>query len=58
MGFHETRGMHGEGLYHLTLTGTPSQNGQHHGEAFKLQIRELAEIRRRLIGKYLKDFIT
>lgn len=41
-------------MYHLELSGSPRQRGEQHGESFRKQIQELAEIRRELVLSYLK----
>jgi len=43
-------------IYTIDLTGTPKQMGEMHGEQFKTQIKELAEIRKHLISTFLTDF--
>jgi isopenicillin-N N-acyltransferase like protein len=42
-------------MYQLRLKGGPRERGLKHGEAFRKQIHELAEIRHGLLQKYLMD---
>lgn len=43
-------------MIQFELEGTPRQIGNAHGESFRKKIHELAQIRRGLLRKFLKDF--
>ena len=41
----------------FSLNGTPKQIGFQHGEEFKIQIREISQIRKELVFNFLKKIV-